>query len=172
MYSALQTELRSRIDWSWVLVRAIWVTAFLDNGGYMKCKSRSSLDYIEEIVIREAEVPGCTPFYERQEKTWLKWDSNPRALGYMNSALQTERTESDRLNHQNLSTYTGGWPTAPKRIQWWPFFCSRYLETNGLDCLLKDCESLQYRRKNRPSYNRASRCRLSQCEFLNSYPWP
>ena len=23
---------------------------------------------IEEIVIREAEVPGCTPFYERQGK--------------------------------------------------------------------------------------------------------
>ena len=29
----------------------------------MKCESRSALDCIEEIVIREAEVPGCTPFY-------------------------------------------------------------------------------------------------------------
>ena len=39
----------------------------------------------KEIVIRQAEVPGCTPFYETQEKTWLKWDSNPRPLGYMSS---------------------------------------------------------------------------------------
>ena len=42
----------------------------------MKRESRSALDCTEEIVIREAEVPGCTsPFYERQEKTWLEWDS-------------------------------------------------------------------------------------------------
>ena len=34
----------------------------------MKCGSIWALDCIEEIVIREAEVPGCTPFYERQEK--------------------------------------------------------------------------------------------------------
>ena len=31
----------------------------------MKRESRSALsDCIEEIVTREAEVPGCTPFYE------------------------------------------------------------------------------------------------------------
>ena len=36
----------------------------------MKCESRSALDCIEEIVIKEAEVSGCTwPFYERQENT-------------------------------------------------------------------------------------------------------
>ena len=32
-----------------------------------KCESRSALDCTEEIVIRKAEVPGCTPFYGRQE---------------------------------------------------------------------------------------------------------
>ena len=31
----------------------------------MKCESRSALGCIEEIVIREAEVPRCKPFYER-----------------------------------------------------------------------------------------------------------
>ena len=46
-------------------IGAICVIAFLDNGGYKKCESHSALDCIEEIVIREAEVPGCTPFYER-----------------------------------------------------------------------------------------------------------
>ena len=38
------------------------------NGGYMKCESHWALDCIEEIVNREAEVPGCMLFYERQEK--------------------------------------------------------------------------------------------------------
>ena len=37
-------------------IGAIWVTTFLDNGGYMKCESCSALDYIKEIVIWEAEV--------------------------------------------------------------------------------------------------------------------
>ena len=51
-------------------IGAIWVTAFLNNGGYVKCENRSALDdCIEEIVIREAEVPGCTTVYERPEKT-------------------------------------------------------------------------------------------------------
>ena len=38
---------------------------------------------MEEIDIREAQVPGCTPFHERQEKTWLKWDSTciPEVVG-------------------------------------------------------------------------------------------
>ena len=53
----------------------------------MKCESRLALDSIEEIVIKEAEVPDCMPFYERQEKSWLKWDLNPQPLGYMSSAL-------------------------------------------------------------------------------------
>ena len=44
---------------------------------------------IEGIVIREVEVPGCAPFYEREEKTssekvlkWLKPDSSGTHVSY------------------------------------------------------------------------------------------
>ena len=91
------SDLRSRVSGWLVIMLPPWPYVGSYTPKYMKCESHLALDCMEGIEIREAEVPGFMPFYERQDKTRLKWDSNPRPLGYMSSALPTE-LRSPHLN--------------------------------------------------------------------------